>query len=257
MSIVTANVLSFGYRRQPVFSDLTLCIGPGVTGLLGPNGAGKSSLLALLATRRLPAVGELSVLGDNVLAQASRERARRRIGYLEQRYSLVGSMRVIDTVAYAAWAQGLSRRACFDAAEAALELVELSDKSSRRIRTLSGGQKQRVGIAASMVHHPELLLLDEPTSGLDPEVRISLRRTLNRLGRSISIILSTHLVEDVSALCDEVIVIDEGRIVFQGGVDELSKFSHDEPESNPDRSGGSPLERGYAAVLEDARSHAK
>ena len=257
MDIAVLDGVSFGYWRRSVFAGVNVRVGPGVTGLLGPNGAGKSSLLSLLATRRSPAVGELSVLGENVLRESGREQVRRQLGYLQQHYSLVGSMRVLDTVAYAAWAQGRPQQACFDDALAALSLVELDDLVSRRVRTLSGGQRQRVGLAAAMVHRPELLLLDEPTSGLDPQVRLAIRRTLRGLARFTSIVMSTHLVDDVGALCDDVVVLDKGTVVFDGAVAGL------EARGSSGLAGGvdgddatTALERGYMRLLESSRSRA-
>lgn len=253
MDVAVVQDLWFGYWRRRVFDGMDLRLGPGVTGLLGPNGAGKSSLLALLATRRSPRRGRLSILGRRVSDPGGRAEVRGRLGYLEQRFSLVGSMRVLDTVAYAAWAHGRPRRGCFDDACRALRALGLEELSGRRVRTLSGGQRQRVGLAAAVVHGPELLLLDEPTAGLDPQVRVEIRHWLQELAQSTSIIMSTHLVDDVGAVCDDVVVLDQGRVVFHGAVTELADRGDGAFSESAAGAGGNALERGYMAVLGHAR----
>ncbi len=229
----------------------TLTIDTGITGLLGPNGAGKSTLLSLLATRRAPSSGRLSVLGHDVRASEGREHVRTRIGYLAQRYPLVGSMRVLDTLAYAAWAQGVERAQAYDAAVGVTELLELEALRSRRVSSLSGGQRQRVGLGAAMVHAPDLLLLDEPTAGLDPEARMAIRRTLKRVAATSSIVLSTHLVDDVLAICGSIVVLDRGGVLFQGPPTELEQQPGDLSDSS-----GSSLELGYESVLVAGRARA-
>lgn len=252
--VVHGEELSFSYIRRPVFENQTIVIESGITGLLGPNGAGKSTLLSLLSTRRAPRSGTLNILGHNADHRADREQIRRRLGYLAQRYPLVGSMKVLDTVTYAAWASGLSRRSCEVAANAAIERTEIADLALRRVRTLSGGQRQRVGVAAAIVHRPDLLLLDEPTAGLDPEVRMVMRRTLKQISEQTAIVISTHLIEDVLALCDDVIVLDGGRVLFQGNTDELQRHATEAALAADDaRVAGSAMERGYAALLAKSR----
>jgi len=250
-AVALCEVVSFQYGRRPVFSELDLSIGAGITGLLGPNGAGKSTLLGLLGTRLIPRQGRLSVLGADSGTVAGRESIRRRIGVLPQRYPLVGSMKVLDTVAYAAWAQGLSRPEAYPAAEAALHDLDAADLAGRRVRTLSGGQRQRVGLATAIAHRPDLLILDEPTAGLDPEIRIALRRTLRAMSSRRSILLSTHLVDDVLAICDSIIVLDRGQVLFQDSPSELAKLAADADSDTP----GSELEKGYEALLVQRRAH--
>lgn len=240
--------VSFRYGRRRVFTDFNVSIPCGITGLLGPNGAGKSTLQSLLSTQHAPRAGRVVVLGNDAGSKRGREVIRGRIGVLTQRFPLVGSMRILDTVAYAAWAQGMSRRAAHPAAERALEEMGIGELAGRRCRSLSGGQRQRVGLAAALVHRPELLILDEPSAGLDPHARISLRKTLLGVSQRCSVILSTHLVDDVLAVCDQIIVLNRGRVAFEGSSAELADRASDPSSGDP----GSDTERGYSAVLDRA-----
>jgi ABC-2 type transport system ATP-binding protein len=129
-----------------------------------------------------------------------------------------------------------------------IEQVGLADKARAKLRTLSGGMLRRAGIAQAIVNGPELLLLDEPTAGLDPEQRVQFRTLLRDLGQRATVVVSTHLVEDVGAACTQVALMDQGRIVFQGSPGELTARGEGHP------TGDAPLERGYSAVLAQARA---
>lgn len=243
---VAVELSGVGYRfgRRVALSDVDLSVGGGVLGVLGPNGAGKSTLLSLVATLLRPQSGRVSVLGHDVTTVAGRAAARRGLGLLPQRFTLVPSLSVIDTVAYAAWVNGVSSASCLPRAKEALAAVGLSDLTTAKVRTLSGGQRQRLGIAAAIAHTPPLLLLDEPTVGLDPAARVQLRRHVRDLARHCSVVLSTHLVEDVTQLCERIVVLNEGRVVFDGSNTALID-SFDEPAAEL----ASPLEAAYERLL--------
>lgn len=211
--------------------------------------------MSLVSTRRTAGSGTLKILGVDSSIPSNLDQIRAEIGVLSQRYSLVGSMRVDDTIAYAAWANGLARIECHTRAQEVLEQLAMADLGSRRVSTLSGGQRQRVGIAAAMAHEPKLLILDEPTAGLDPEVRMDIRRTLRAYSRYASVLISTHLVDDVLAICDQIIVLDNGELIFQGPPSALEEFSAPEGKGIED-SYGSAMERGYKALLIGSRGHA-
>jgi ABC-2 type transport system ATP-binding protein len=229
------DAVGFDYGRTHVLRDLNWVLGPGVTGVLGPNGAGKTTLLRLLVGMARPKRGAIRISGDN----------GRRVGYLPQRFSLAGEMRLQDTVAYAAWIQGVARSKCAEHAADALAAVELADRMRQRCRTLSGGQRQRLGIAASIVHRPELLVLDEPTVGLDPEQRIRVRQIIADIGRDRMVLLSTHLAEDITHLCSRVGVLTGGRIVFDGTPDDLV-----DGRVKSEGTLGSDFEHAYVAIID-------
>ncbi|MEU3019864.1 MULTISPECIES: ATP-binding cassette domain-containing protein [unclassified Nocardiopsis] len=236
---VTAEGLDFGYRgRRRVLDSLTWTVEPGVTGLLGPNGAGKTTLLSLIVTL-LPVRGGRLAIGEHDLSsRTGRTLARRELGFVPQRFSLAGELSVADTVAYAAWVHGRERRECAAAAASALAAVDLSDLAERRTRTLSGGERQRVAIAAALAHDPRVLVLDEPTAGLDPGQRLRVREVLAGLGEDRTVLISTHLIEDVAHLCSRVGVLAGGRIEFHGTVTELEALIDDS-------TGGSRLGSGF------------
>jgi ABC-2 type transport system ATP-binding protein len=244
---ITGLTRRFG-RTQAV-AGVDLQAGPGVFGLLGPNGAGKTSLLRMLATVIPPTSGTLLLLGRDPGSYGPRREIRRRLGYLPQNLGYYPSFTVAEFVEYFALLKEMPAFQVPAAVATAIERVELGDKARSKLRTLSGGMLRRVGIAQAIVNEPDLLLLDEPTAGLDPEQRVSFRAMLRDLGQHATVIVSTHLVEDVGAACTQVALMDAGKIVFHGTPDELT-----ERAAGTDAAGDAPLERGYSAVLAAARS---
>jgi ABC-2 type transport system ATP-binding protein len=237
---------SFGKSKAVAGVDLRL--GTGVFGLLGPNGAGKTSLLRMLATVLPPTSGEIRLLDRDPRGVTARREIRRRLGYLPQNLGYYPSFTVVEFIEYFALLKEMTSSAVPKAVATAVERVDLGAKAKAKLRTLSGGMLRRVGIAQAIVNDPDLLLLDEPTAGLDPEQRVQFRALLRSFGESATVIVSTHLVEDVGAACSEVALLSEGKIVFRGTPDEL--ITHGEEHGV----GDAPLERGYSAVLSAARS---
>ena len=244
---ITGLTRRFG-RTQAV-AGVDLQAGPGVFGLLGPNGAGKTSLLRMLATVIPPTSGRLRLLGRDPGSYGPRREIRRRLGYLPQNLGYYPSFTVAEFVEYFALLKEMPAFRVPAAVATAIERVELGDKARSKLRTLSGGMLRRVGIAQAIVNEPDLLLLDEPTAGLDPQQRVSFRAMLRDLGEHATVIVSTHLVEDVGAACTRVALMDAGKIVFHGTPAEMT----DRAEGT-DAVGDAPLERGYSAVLAAARS---
>jgi ABC-2 type transport system ATP-binding protein len=237
---------SFG--KNMAVDGVSMELGTGVFGLLGPNGAGKTSLLRMLATVLPPSSGEIALLGRDLRAATARRDVRRRLGYLPQNLGYYPSFTVVEFIEYFALLKEMPSSAIPKAVAAAVERVDLGPKAKARLRTLSGGMLRRVGIAQAIVNNPDLLLLDEPTAGLDPEQRVQFRALMRSLGESATVIVSTHLVEDVGAACSEVAMMSSGKIVFRGTADELTARGRGHSV------GDAPLERGYSAVLAEARS---
>jgi len=244
---LTELTRNFGHTQA--VAGVTLEAGPGVFGLLGPNGAGKTSLLRMMATVLPPTSGRLHLLGRDPRGYGPRREIRRRLGYLPQSLGYYPGFTVYDFVEYFALLKDMPPGQVSRAVAAAVEQVGLGDKARTKLRTLSGGMLRRVGIAQAIVNQPELLLLDEPTAGLDPEQRVAFRALLREFGQRATVIVSTHLVEDVAAACTEVTLMDSGRIVFHGTPGELIAQGE-----GSGAAGDAPLERGYSAILAAARS---
>ncbi len=247
MNIETAG-LTRRFGRTQAVAGVDLEAGPGVFGLLGPNGAGKTTLLRMMATVIPPSSGSLRLLGRNPGEYGPRREIRRRLGYLPQNLGYYPSFTVVEFIEYFALLKEMPPDRVPGAVAAAVEQVGLGDKARAKLRTLSGGMLRRVGIAQAIVNDPGLLLLDEPTAGLDPEQRMSFRSMLRDLGQRATVVVSTHLVEDVGAACTEVALMHEGKIVFRGTPAELTARGVE------GGTGDAPLERGYTAVLSAARS---
>ncbi len=230
-------------------AGVSLETGPGVFGLLGPNGAGKTSLLRMMATVLPPSSGQLRLLGRDPGGYGPRREIRRRLGYLPQNLGYYPGFTVAEFVEYFALLKDMPPGRVPRAVAAAIEHVGLQAKARAKLRTLSGGMLRRAGIAQAVVNDPDLLLLDEPTAGLDPEQRVTFRALMRDLGQRATVVVSTHLVEDVGAACEQVALMDEGKIVFHGTPDELVARGE-----GTGAAGDAPLERGYSAVLAAGRA---
>ncbi|MFD4835752.1 ATP-binding cassette domain-containing protein [Streptomyces uncialis] len=246
--VARLTALAQGYGGRRVIEDLDLSLQPGVTGLLGPNGAGKTTLLRTLATIAPPRSGRLELFGGPVTNERQARRARRRIGYLPQDFGYYPAFSLTDFVRYCAWLREVPSRNVDSATREALAAVGLAGRARDRMKSLSGGMLRRAGIAAAIVGSPSLLLLDEPTVGLDPAQRLDFRELIRSLARAgTAVVLSTHLVEDVGAACDTVLVLDDGRVRHSGPPQGLAALA---TSTAP---GDSPLERGYMTALGNHR----
>ena len=235
------------FGRTTAVAGVDLRAGPGVFGLLGPNGAGKTSLLRMMATAIAPTSGTLRLLDRDPGSYGPRQE----IGaarLLPQQLGYYPGFTVTEFVEYFALLKEVPPAQVPAAVATAIERVQLGDLAKSRLRTLSGGMLRRVGIAQAIVNQPELLLLDEPTAGLDPEQRVTFRALLRDLGQRATVVVSTHLVEDIGAACGQVALMDRGKIVFHGTPPELTALGEGHA------TGDAPLERGYSAVLAAARS---
>jgi ABC-2 type transport system ATP-binding protein len=205
------------FRSTRALDDVTLSIGPGVTGLLGPNGAGKTTLLRIVATVLAPDRGEVRVLGHDPASIEGRLAIRRRLGYFPQEPGYYTNLSAFDFVDYVAILKEITdRRARHAEVERVLGLVGLGDVLHTRIKALSGGMRRRVIVAQALLDDPGVLVLDEPTVGLDPEQRLRFRELVSGVAEAHPVMLSTHQTEDVAALCHRVVVMDGGTVLFDG-----------------------------------------
>ncbi|MCC7137525.1 MAG: ATP-binding cassette domain-containing protein [Planctomycetes bacterium] len=187
-----------------------------VVGFLGPNGAGKTTTMKILTGYLAPTSGTATVAGHDVTLDPLP--ALRTIGYLPAGNPQYGELRVVETLRFAAELHGLRGRARDAAVDAAIEAVGLEDRRLQTTGTLSTGFRQRVGLARALLHRPEVLILDEPTSGLDPNQQQEMRTLIRDLGRERTVILSTHILPEVEAVCDRAIIVDAGLIVADDSV---------------------------------------
>ena len=205
------------YGRTQALDGATFTIGPGVTGLLGPNGAGKTTLLRILATVAAPDSGSVQVFGRSPSDARQRTEIRRRLGYLPQDPGFQRGFSVFEFIDYVAILKEMAnRRQRHDEVRRVIEAVDLTPVSGKRVRALSGGMKRRTALAAALLGDPQFLVLDEPTAGLDPEQRLRFRELVSHAGEGRAVLLSTHQTEDVAALCQDVVVLDHGRVLFHG-----------------------------------------
>jgi ABC-2 type transport system ATP-binding protein len=217
---IAVSELVKGFGRNRAVDSVDLTAERGVTGLLGPNGAGKTTLLRMLATVLAPDTGEIRLLGLDPADPRDRLEIRRQLGYLPQSPGLYPGFTPFDMVDYVAvLKEHTDRDRRRDEVRRVLESVGLDDVMHRKIRGLSGGMKQRVALAAAMLGSPTLLVLDEPANGLDPEQRLQLRSLLST---SHTVLMSTHNISEVSALCHRVYVMFAGRVRFTGTPAELA-----------------------------------
>ncbi|AGL14121.1 ABC transporter-like protein [Actinoplanes sp. N902-109] len=245
---VEAEGLRVKAGRHLAVDGLDLQLGTGVHGLLGPNGAGKTTLMRALSTVNKPSGGRLRLLGTEASDGRALRPLRRRLGYLPQHFGFYPRFTVREYVEYMAWLREMPADAIPAAVQRAVDRVGLADRAGARLKTLSGGMLRRVGIAQAIVNDPALLLLDEPTVGLDPEQRVQFRELLRDLGTDSCVVVSTHLVEDVVAACSDVVLIAEGKLVFQGLPEDLIRLGEQ------GGTGDSPAERGYTTLLTNHRS---
>ena len=223
MSIIVQNVTK-QYDNQLALNDVSLTIGKGeIVGLLGPNGAGKSTLMKIITCFIPPTKGTVSVEGYDIWEQSME--VRKRVGYLPEHNPLYLDMYVKEYLGFVAGIHHITGQEASKRIDEMIEMTGLGVEMHKKIGALSKGYRQRVGLAQAMIHNPSVLILDEPTSGLDPNQLIDIRRLIKDLGNEKTVLLSTHIMQEVEALCDKVIIINKGVVVANDNIENLTKDS--------------------------------
>lgn len=219
MSITVSNLVKI-YGTQRAVNDISFDLKKGeVVGFLGPNGAGKSTTMKMITTYLPPTAGSASVCGFDVVKQSME--VRKRIGYLPEANPLYYDMYVREYLEMSAGIHGIKKPK--HRIEEMISMTGLSKEAHKKIGMLSKGYKQRTGLAQAMLHDPEVLILDEPTSGLDPLQIVEIRDLITRIGKEKTVLLSTHIMQEVEAMCSRVIIISSGNIVADDSLDNLRK----------------------------------
>lgn len=223
---ITIKSLNKSYHTKKALTDVNLELSSGFYGLIGENGAGKSTLLQILSTILPYDSGEILVEGSNFQKSETQVEWCKNLGYLPQNLSLFQNITVFEMLDYlAALKTDYPSKARKQEIERVLELLNLTNQSQIKIKQLSGGIKQRVSIAQSLLFDPKILLLDEPTAGLDPIEQIRFRNILNRAARDKLVLLSTHMIDDISVICDHCIILKEGTARYNGSIGELMQMA--------------------------------
>ena len=200
------------YKNKIAVDQISLKLHRGVHGLLGANGAGKTTLMRMLCGILKPTGGTITFDGIDV----SEESYRAILGYLPQDFGYYPEFSAADFLLYLAALKGIPKDRAKRKTRELLELVALSDVSRKKIKTFSGGMKQRLGIAQALLNDPKLLILDEPTAGLDPKERVRFRNLIEELGKDNIVLLSTHIVSDIEHIADQVLIMKDGQLIYQG-----------------------------------------
>jgi ABC-type multidrug transport system ATPase subunit len=220
---IEINHLTKVYRGDVhALNELNLTIPHGMFGLLGPNGAGKTTLMRILVGMLRPTSGTLQIGSYDAVSEQGRKAIRSILGYLPQDPGMYPDLSAYEFLEYIGILKGLrNRRQRQRRIEQLLELVALSNVARRKVKTFSGGMKRRLGIAQAIINDPQLLIVDEPTAGLDPEERIRFRNLLSDLGGNRTVLLSTHIVEDIAQTCQNIAVMRRGQVIFQGTIAQM------------------------------------
>jgi ABC-2 type transport system ATP-binding protein len=218
--MITAENLTKNFGDFRAINDISFTINRGeIVGLLGPNGAGKTTTLRILTCFFNPTLGRVKY--DNLDVVEDSLKIRQKIGFLPENNPLYEDLKVKEYLTYAAEMHGLSKNKLKEAVTKVMDTCGLKDRANQEIGTLSKGYKQRVGLAQALIHDPEVLIMDEPTEGLDPNQRIEIRDLIKKIGSQKTVILSSHVLSEVEATCNRVLIINQGKIVASGTPDEL------------------------------------
>ncbi|MBU6300673.1 MAG: ABC transporter ATP-binding protein [Verrucomicrobia bacterium] len=220
--MIQVQGLTKTYRGRAVVDDISFEAGRGeIVGFLGPNGAGKSTTMRILSGFLLPTAGKVEIAGHDIVEESLQ--ARRHLGYMPEDVPLYPEMRVEEYLRYRAGIKGVSRERLAGRVHENMERCGVSEVRRKLIGTLSKGYRQRIGLADALVHDPSILILDEPTNGLDPNQIRSVREIIRSLAGRHTVLLSTHILAEVEAVCERVIILDRGRIKATGDPSSLAR----------------------------------
>jgi len=217
MSIEVKNISKY-YGKQKALDNISFAVNSGeIVGFLGPNGAGKSTMMKLITTYLEQNEGEIKVNGfDNLNDKIS---VKKSVGYLPEHNPLYNEMYVLEYLKFLTGIHKISKNRIKEIND----LVGLTPEKHKKIKQLSKGYRQRVGLAGALLHNPEVLILDEPTTGLDPNQLIDIRNLIKEIGKTKTVLFSTHIMQEVEAVCDRVIIINKGKLIIDSPISELTK----------------------------------
>ncbi len=217
---IVVDQITKTYGTQKAVDNLSFTVKTGeVLGFLGPNGAGKSTTMRAITCYLYPNDGDIRVGGISV--KENPDEVKKHIGYLPENNPLYQDMPVIDYLRFTAELQGVDKTRIRDRIAEMIQVCGIKSEKHKKIRELSKGYRQRVGLAQAMIHDPEVLILDEPTTGLDPNQIVEIRELIRKIGREKTVILSSHILAEVEAACDRILIINKGKIVADGTPDQL------------------------------------
>lgn len=241
--MIQVENVSRRYGDFVAVGDVSFSIGQGeIVGLLGHNGAGKTTIMKMLTGYLEPTSGHISINGMDV--ETDSETVQNSLGYLPENLPVYPEMSVIDYLFYCAQVRNLPENQQESAVKEAIQKTELQEKAFSAIDTLSRGFKQRVGVAQALIHNPKLLILDEPTNGLDPHQTAQMRRLITNLASDATVILSTHIMQEVDAVCNRVLILDGGKLAVDEPMDNLRRSDTLLVETTAD-------EKSFAKILND------
>ncbi len=227
MSIEIKNVTKY-YGQQKALDNISFEVNKGeIVGFIGPNGAGKSTTMKIITGYIQPSSGEVKV--DGLKVDEDSLEIRRKTGYLPENNPLYPEMYIEEYLEFTAGIFGLKNKK--QRIKEVIELTGLTPEKTKKIGQLSKGYRQRVGLAAAIIHNPEVLILDEPTSGLDPNQIVEIRNLISDLGKEKTVLLSTHIMQEVEAICDRIIIIDKGKIVADDTLDNIHNITQVETQT--------------------------
>jgi ABC-2 type transport system ATP-binding protein len=243
--------IGHSYGGRVALADVTFSLSPGTTALVGVNGAGKSTLLRIIAGALKPGAGSIRLLDRDPYQPRERKTALRHVALMPQLAMFPPNMTVVEVVSFIGWMRGLKAHRASDRAMHVIEQVGLGNRAHEKVKALSGGMVRRVALAQALVSEPDVLLLDEPSTGLDPEQRRIMVRLIQ--GLETTVLFSSHVIEDVADVADRVLVLEDGRLVFDDHLSALEAVGAQGTSSSEGPSSG--IEAGFLRVLSRNREN--